>query len=333
MRRIFLTIYLVTTTFLLHPAFGQDNNMFSQIAYLPHSELITQIEWSPDGSKLASISWDEIQIWDTGSWELLMSISNAYVYAISWHPDSSILAGVRGGYNESLVLWDANTGEIIQEFTRSRPEGAQGILILHDLSWHPASGYILSDSGLSNDIILSWDLTSNGIPRSLITSNSEEDYYNIIELELSPDGQRLLSSGTEEGKSIIRVWDIDSLEPIFDQQGFSPIDWGTTTNEIVAVGLDYSINIWNIETNEVLVKFEDHQNVVNALSWNWDRQLIASVDIDNNLKLWSTLTGVNLYSEHNNEINVQTISWKSDEDQLAVAGAGGIMILQYTTED
>src|SRR5215831_7764739 len=57
----------------------------------------SQASWSPDGSRLAVTAWPTIQIFDTRSWKLLLTIPDAPAVSNKWSPTGKMLAGVRGG--------------------------------------------------------------------------------------------------------------------------------------------------------------------------------------------------------------------------------------------
>ncbi|GAB5426351.1 MAG: hypothetical protein Crog4KO_34980 [Crocinitomicaceae bacterium] len=311
------------------PVTAQGTILFNEVADLSHSELITQVEWSPDGTKLASMSWSEIRLWDTDNWELLLTIPDTFVYALTWHPNSQTIAGIQGGLNEKLIIWDATTGEVVNEFLRERPENTQGILILHDLSWSSDGNYVVSDSGLSDDIALVWDFTSEQIPHSFTSSaTAEKSQHNITELAFSYSGQLIMASSIKQEEPVIIIWDVQTRENIFEEEGFRPIEWGSDDMQVAGVGFEYSINIWNITTDRILFEFTNHTNVISAIAWNHEYGVIVSADIDNNFYIWDTITGSILYSDMAIS-SPQSLDWNSSDTQLAIATGQQIIIYEF----
>ena len=73
----------------------------------PH---LTCIDFSPDGTKIASGGYDEsVRIWDILNGEQLLSLKGHthYVYDIGWMPDGTTL--VSGGADSTTRVWDIDT--------------------------------------------------------------------------------------------------------------------------------------------------------------------------------------------------------------------------------
>ena len=93
----------------------------SEIALLTgHTDEVEFVEFSPDGSALASGGGYEdatIRIWDTNKREHLRTLKGhrSRVTSVSFSPDGNTLAS--GGSDGTVRLWDAHTGD--DKFTRS----------------------------------------------------------------------------------------------------------------------------------------------------------------------------------------------------------------------
>jgi len=79
-----------------------------------HKWEISCLEFSPEGSRLASGSWDkETRIWNLGSLDTAVTLSGLHevpVTSLAWFkPDGSLLA--TGSSDTTIGLWNAITGE------------------------------------------------------------------------------------------------------------------------------------------------------------------------------------------------------------------------------
>lgn len=83
-----------------------------------HTREIYTVEWSPDASKLASVSFDCIvRLWDvqSGSCLLVLREHNAPVYGISFSTDNQYLCS--GSTDRSVLVYEVSTGEVIRKIT------------------------------------------------------------------------------------------------------------------------------------------------------------------------------------------------------------------------
>ena len=75
-----------------------------------HSDLITSVAWSPDGSRIATSSIDQTAIiWDATTFEQLITINyEVPIEEIAWDSDNNRIATA---IDFGVFIWDAITGE------------------------------------------------------------------------------------------------------------------------------------------------------------------------------------------------------------------------------
>jgi WD40 repeat protein len=161
-----------------------------------HKYGVTQIDLSPDGSTLASCSWDDtVRLWDAGTWETtsVISVTGAVnLISVQFSPDGQILAA--GTQSGLIYLWDAHTLQPIGQPFRGHTVSITG------LSFSP-DGKILA-SGDFDAIIRLWDVeTGKPLGQPLI---GHTPMYAMVAFH--PDGKTLASSGFD---GTIRLWDVD----------------------------------------------------------------------------------------------------------------------------
>jgi WD40 repeat protein len=76
-----------------------------------HTPGICGVAWSPDGSKLATASWDNTtNVWDVDTGRVLFTLSGhqTSVVSVAWSPDGSKLATASG--DKTAKVWEAHSG-------------------------------------------------------------------------------------------------------------------------------------------------------------------------------------------------------------------------------
>ena len=83
-----------------------------------HTGNVTSIAFSPDGTILASGSWDDtVRVWDAATGDTLNTLTGHTrgVESIAFSPDGSTLAS--GSWDRTVHLWDVATGEMLNTLT------------------------------------------------------------------------------------------------------------------------------------------------------------------------------------------------------------------------
>ena len=128
-----------------------DTATHQEVALLTgHTDDVISVAFSPDGSALASGSWDEtVRLWDavTGQEKATLTghagLTGAGVMSVAFSPDGDTLAS--GGFRQ-VRLWDAKTGQ--PKATLRRHTG-----YVYSVAFSPDGGTIASGSE-SGTIIL-----------------------------------------------------------------------------------------------------------------------------------------------------------------------------------
>ncbi|KAL4744666.1 WD40-repeat-containing domain protein [Aspergillus terricola var. indicus] len=266
-----------------------------------HSKTVFSISWSPDGSLLASGSFDNtVRIWDpaTGQCTLTLQGHSKYVWSISWSPDGGLLASCSS--DKTIKIWNPSTAQC----TLTLKGHNKGV---YSIKWSP-DGALLASSSFDMTIKIWNPITGHCIS----TVEGRRDVVKST-ASWSPDGNRLAS--VLEDKTI-RIWDLASRDYTWTLKGhreqIASVSWAPNGNWLASSGQDSTVRIWDLTTGKPTTTLEGHSDPVNPISWSPDGSLLASGSPDHTVKLWNPTTGQCTLTLKGHNKRVYSVKWSPD---------------------
>jgi WD40 repeat protein len=226
-----------------------------------HEQIITSLALSPDGTLLASGSWDHtIKLWQLETGKLLHTLKGHTdaITAVAISPDGQTL--ISGSRDRTIRLWDLNaSGRLSATLTANlNPVSALSVPTSHD----PLSK--LFASGSMDGAIQLWHLSTKELLRSLPAHTAAVNAVTI-----APDGQTLISSS----------WDMTvKLRNLHTGRLYQTISGHalpvtaiaiSPDSQVLATGShDNTIKLWNCRNGKLLTTLTEHSAAISGLIFN-----------------------------------------------------------------
>lgn len=291
------------------------------------------ITYSPDGKQIAVRSSELIYLFDTATGERIKALSDETYYGYTGSYNAKVLNFFSNGYQllvaveGAVFILDLNIDKPIHTFEFSNP------------SYNKVIIYLPNDKIIDTSFdyaIRVWDFNTGKLLYRL--TSGETDYGRAIgRIRYSPNGDEIASIYTSGN---IRVWDTNTgillhefkepdgilIDPIFTQDG-----WQVLNN------LDGLLQIWDLDSNEMVRTIETTQQDIRVVAISPDGQQLATGDGSpsegNNarIKIWDLQTEQLLQTFKTSAPSVDKLVYSPDGQQLVSEGGGAITSWDIST--
>ena len=286
--------------------------------YHGHTQAVNALAWSPDGTRLASSSWDKtVQVWDSATGQRLLTYTGHAQgpASVSWSPESTRL--VSAGFEGSLQVWQAADGTPLWRYQdHAYDPYTATFTYLPSVAWS-AEGSRIATVGfparLPSELTLTtmlWDATSG---RRLLIYNDP----NSQRVAWSPESARLATGGVEQ---TVTVW------PVPPVRGSTAATPTAAAGQGASASGPYPPKIWS---------YQGDLAYVYGLAWSPDGTRLASCGqkpivvfaSNGGVRIWDAATGrrVLTYTGHSASVDLWALAWSPDGRYLASGGTDQVV--------
>jgi WD40 repeat protein len=246
-----------------------------------HSDWVRCLSFTPDGTKLASGSFDKtIKLWQLNTGQAIYTFADRLkgVFALAISPNGKLLAS--GSWNETIELWDLETGTLLHNLVQHQES-------VRSLAISPDSKTLISGS-FDRTIVL-WSLPDGKVTKTIT------DLEPIAAIALSGDGTFLASTG-DDGS--IKIWSLSSgailAESIDNQNCIGSLTISPDSLTIAAGTINGYIVLWQLENSangqprqiKLAQSIKAHAGQINACVFSPDGQYLITGSVDGKAKVW-----------------------------------------------
>jgi WD40 repeat protein len=267
-----------------------------------HTGQVFSVNWSPDGSMLATGSMDKTaKIWNAHTGECLCTLEK-FTRLVSWSPNSTLLA--TDSWDDSVKIWCANTGTCARTL-----EGHKHWI--SSVSWSPDSKKLATRS--CDNTVKIWYIETAECVHTLSGHNW------IRSVSWSPDGNKLATGSEDE---TVKIWNAHTGRYLHTLTGHTnwvnSVSWSPDGNKLATGSRDRTAKIWDTNTSTCACTLKGHTDSVNSVTWAPDGNKLMTRSSDDTVKIWSANTGACLYTLKKLSWTFwRPVIWSPDGNKLA----------------
>jgi WD40 repeat protein len=285
-----------------------------------HRDAVIDVAFSPDGKTVlassgASTDSFTLQFWSADQGGLWSDYGEDEFDLVLWDVESCEIVhrfdtddhdnfslaispggewALAGSTDQQIYRWDLRSGELLGKL-----EGHRSPVTTIALSQDGRQA--LSGEAYGHGLIL-WDLDS-GEPLAFLNAHGYEMWTLAdIDLDISPDGRRALSTSTD---GALVLWDLADwretrrleghADPVtdlaFTPDGLQLVSSSGRFDPGMSVSKENNIRLWELESGEQVGVLTGHTDGVTSIALSPDGARLLSSSIDESVRLWDLDTG------------------------------------------
>ena len=290
-----------------------------------HSDIVTSVDWSPDGKRLVSASDDgTARIWDVAGNPLaVLDGHQGAVTRALWSPDGKLIAA--SGADGTTQIWSVADQKPKLLFTLTGHTKK-----VNNLTWW---GDKSSDYGTQEIVTASddgtakiWDTNTGTLLFTLSGHTSPVNYAAF-----APDGKRIATASAD---NTARIWDAQTGALLFTLSGHKAnvirVVWEGDNTRVASASADNTVKVWDANTGKEIFSLLGHIRQVTRVAWSPDGARIATASADGTAKIWDAKEGTLLRTLFGHEAEVNGLEWSPGGNRLITVSADGTAKIWYT---
>ena len=248
-----------------------------QIAALSgHSKAIASVAISPDGTRLATGSFDNTaKLWEISTGRLLWTVESLdraiALGRLIFSPDGNTLYGEVA--DRKIKGWDVSTGAEVSDRITS-------LQLLHPFAWSADAKYV---AGQSPD---RWVVEIREVTSGRKVATLDGNFGFVTDAKFAPDSKSIVTSGSD---GISYVWELPSGKQVRKFTDVTCEPALSPDGKTIAMCNKNAIKLWDVEKNIEIARLHGHTSEIKAISFSPDGKKLASGGgpQDNTVRIWN----------------------------------------------
>lgn len=296
-------------------------------AYKGHSLRVQEVDFSPDGKTILSVSGDGSVIFWPTNWEgARQTVHVNSNNLIVWHPTRPLIATVGVAHptivDATIRLIDTTNGQVVHELV-----GHENTV--RGLAFSPDGNYLIS--GGWDSTIFVWDIET-GQQIGVVA----EDEFVIMALVMNNEGQFAIPYGERETQIVLFDYETGERTNPFDghtDQIFA-LEYSPDGDLLYSGARNAELYQWDTETGEIVQEFVGHQEWIHHLDVNSEGSQLVSASADHTAIVWDTTTAEALITLRGHTDTIMIAEFSPDDSLIMTASFDGrIMLWDAETGD
>jgi WD40 repeat protein len=275
-----------------------------------HSDLLSALAWSPDGTRLAVASSDAtVGVWDVEACACRFTYTghSREVTAVAWSPGGERLASASS--DGTVQVWDAANGQTLITYSGHKED-------VFAAGWSPDGSKIASAG--ADQTVQVWEAATGQVLAAYAGYGDD-----ILSVAWSPDGTKLASASYDMTVQVREVLSKKQVLTYNSHAAVYMVAWSPDGTRLASASYDTTVEVRDATTGEALQAYHGHTRGVFALAWAPGSASIASGGDDSTVQIWESTTGRHVYTYQGHSRGVRAIAWSplaGNDARIASAG-------------